>query len=140
MSIYVQIGAGAGDRDPGAGFRDGFSEYVKARTAGSRDRIVLVEPNPVNIPSLREAWEDYPQAEIHQLGICPPSAAAREITFYYAAEDAPHFQVFSMRPEHVLQHYPAAELHEERVACVTLTDFLDDVLGDAHISLLALDI
>lgn len=140
MSVYVQVGAGAGDRDPRAGFRDGFSEYVKSRRLAPGDRVVLVEPNPANIPTLTECWDGYPQAEIHQLGICPPSGAERSITFYYAAEDAPHFQVFSMSPEHVLTHYPGAELLEERVRCVTLPEFLDDVVGTAHIDLLALDI
>ena len=29
--IFVHIGAGAGDLDPKAGFRDGFSEFVKKK-------------------------------------------------------------------------------------------------------------
>lgn len=29
MGIYIQIGAGAGDLDSRANFRDGFTEYVK---------------------------------------------------------------------------------------------------------------
>jgi hypothetical protein len=31
MKIYVQIGAGAGDQDPRANFRDGFTEFVKKK-------------------------------------------------------------------------------------------------------------
>ena len=32
--IYIHIGAGAGDLDSGAHFRDGFSEFVKQSDDG----------------------------------------------------------------------------------------------------------
>ena len=69
--IYMQVGAGAGDQDSRADFRDGFTEYVKAREINDDDKIILVEPNPLNIPALTRCWESYPQAEIHQIGIVP---------------------------------------------------------------------
>ena len=34
--IYVHIGAGAGDLDAGAHFRDGFSEFVKQNDDGDK--------------------------------------------------------------------------------------------------------
>jgi hypothetical protein len=44
MGIYIQIGAGAGDLDSRANFRDGFSEYVKKLDTKSISKIILVEP------------------------------------------------------------------------------------------------
>lgn len=61
---FVQVGAGAGDLDPRMGNRDGFTEYVKQLDKNLINKIILVEPNPINIPKLKEAWKDYPQAEI----------------------------------------------------------------------------
>src|SRR5437667_300056 len=110
MKTFVQIGAGAGDKDSGANFRDGFTEYVKKLDKSSISRIILVEPNPINIPLLRECWQDYPQAEIFSLGICLNSSKEKFITFYYAEEDAPQYQVFSMRKEHVQKHFPNQEI------------------------------
>ena len=40
--IYVHIGAGAGDLDAGAHFRDGFSEFVK-QSDDSEKKIYVVE-------------------------------------------------------------------------------------------------
>lgn len=140
MSTYVQIGAGAGDQDPSTHFRDGFTEMVKSLPRDEVSRVVLVEPNPVNIRALTRCWESYPQAEIHQLGIRPATREAHEITFYYAPEDAPTYQVFSMHPGHVLAHYPASDLRTETVQCLTLPQFLARVVGDDEIAVLALDI
>lgn len=140
MSTFVQVGAGAGDRDARANFRDGFSEFVKALPRDVVRRIVLVEPNPVNIPQLTECWAQYPQAEIYQIGICPPGSDLRELTFYYAEEDGPHFQVFSMKAEHVTKHYPNSQLLEKTVPCMTLHEFLDTHLDGVHLDLLSLDI
>jgi hypothetical protein len=41
MTIYIQVGAGAGDQDSRAGFRDGFSEYVKKLDPNLIKRIIL---------------------------------------------------------------------------------------------------
>ena len=50
--IYVHIGAGAGDLDAGALFRDGFSEFVK-KNDDQNKKIYLVEANPSNISKLK---------------------------------------------------------------------------------------
>ena len=94
METYVQIGAGAGDQDARANFRDGFTEFVKRRHPGQVSRIVLVEPNPFNIAALKACWKDHPQAEILQMGVCPTSHQhpSHRATFYYAEEDAPCYQ------------------------------------------------
>jgi hypothetical protein len=69
--IYVQIGAGAGDQDSRANYRDGFSETIKILPKDQIKKIILVEPNPLNIPNLIECWKDYPQATIVQKAIVP---------------------------------------------------------------------
>lgn len=140
MKTFIQIGAGAGDQDPRAKFRDGFTEYVKSLDKSTIGRILLVEPNPINIPLLRECWKDYPQAEIFNVGICPSTALQRSITFYYTEEDGPHFQVFSMSKEHVRKHYLTEEIKETIVECITLKEFLDTNVGNSKIDILALDI
>ena len=65
--VFIQIGAGAGDLDSGAGYRDGFTEFVKKLPRERIKKIILVEPNPLNIPFLRECWKDFPEAEIFEL-------------------------------------------------------------------------
>ena len=139
--IFVQIGAGAGDLDSRANFRDGFTELVKRIPKADIDRIVLVEPNPLNIDSLTRCWKDYPQAEIHAIGLRTSSQTDEQLTFYYAEEDGPHFQVFSMRREHVVKHYPNGHIVSVQVKTQGLKKFIDEVIGaDNKISLLSLDI
>ena len=138
---YIQIGAGAGDLDSRGGFRDGFTELVKSLDASNIGRIILVEPNPSNIPNLRECWKDYLQAEIYEIGICLKSSTEKFITFYYTEEDAPHFQVFSMKWQHVRDHYRTEEIKSKVVECSTLEDFLNKTVGEGSvIDVLALDI
>jgi FkbM family methyltransferase len=137
---FVQIGAGAGDLDARLNNRDGFSEYVKSLDPAAIDRIILVEPNPVNLPALAECWRDYPQAVIYNLGICLRESQNRTITFYWTDRDAPHYQVFSMNPDHVAKHYPGEPLRTTQVKCIDLASLIQQTLGAARIDLLALDI
>jgi len=65
---FVQVGAGPGDLDSGSGFRDGFTGVIKNLPLESLHKVLLVEPNPFNIPSLRECWKGYPSASMsHRL-------------------------------------------------------------------------
>lgn len=137
---YVQIGAGAGDLDSRANCRDGFSEYVKMINPSQIERIILLEPNPVNIPLLKKCWEKYPQAEIHQFAIRPSSSKIKMQTFYYAEEDQPHYQVFSMSKKHVKKHYPKGTIRKIQIETVTIKEFFRDIVGNKHIDLLSLDI
>ena len=66
--IYVHIGAGAGDLDAGALFRDGFSEFVKQIDDNDK-RIYVVEANPSNISKLQETWKNYKNVEIFNFAI-----------------------------------------------------------------------
>ena len=139
--IFIQIGAGAGDRDPNTKYRDGFSEYVKKHEQKDIGSILLVEPNPINIPFLEECWKDYPQAKIFNIGITTSQYTNKSITFYYAKEDGPHFQVFSMDRSHVTKHYPhSTSIETVTVDCLSLVEFLEQNVGDAQIEMLAMDI
>ena len=142
-AIYVQIGAGAGDQDSRAHFRDGFTEFVKKLPSQSIGRIILVEPNPFNIPALKRCWEAYPQAEIYQYGIVPKRFSGAKLNFYYLPLDAPHYQVASVNAHHVLKHYRAAtlaDLHVLPVETVDLELFMKLAVGGDPVELLCLDI
>ena len=56
--IFVHIGAGVGDLDSSANFRDGFSEYVK-KIESQEKKIFVVEANPKNIEKLKICWKNY---------------------------------------------------------------------------------
>jgi len=136
MKTFIQIGAGAGDQDPNANFVDGFTRMVKSIPVSEVGRVLLVEPNPVNIPFLQTCWKDYPQAEIYNIGIVPSSYTERSITFYYALSDGPHFQCTSINRDHTGQ----SELGEFVSPCETLTEFLTRTVNKTFIDVLALDI
>jgi FkbM family methyltransferase len=136
MNTYIQIGAGAGDQDPSANFIDGFTRMVKALDPATVGKVILVEPNAINIPFLKECWKDYPQAEIHNIGIVPSSCEDRTVTFYYSLGDGPHYQCTSVNRGHTGRD----DLVEFQVTCDTLTDFLNKTVGKAYINVLALDI
>jgi FkbM family methyltransferase len=139
--VFVQVGAGAGDQDSRDNFRDGFTEFVKSLDPSQVGKIVLVEPNPQNIQALRACWKEYPQAEIIEKGIRPRSCPSQTQAFYYADEDAPHFQVFSMLEQHVRKHYPTGTIRSIEVPTVTIDELLNSVaVGNDRIELLALDI
>jgi FkbM family methyltransferase len=136
MKTFIQIGAGAGDLDPNANFIDGFTRMVKSLDPATVGRVLLVEPNPVNIPFLEKCWKDYPQAEIYNIGICPSNFTERLITFYYFKKDGPHYQCTSIKKEHTGQ----SDLGEFKTACETLTEFLNRTVDKTCIDVLALDI
>jgi FkbM family methyltransferase len=136
MKTYIQIGAGAGDRDPNANFIDGFTCMVKSEDPATINRIILVEPNPVNIPFLEECWKDYPQSEIYNIGICPSYYPDRIITFYYGKNDGPHFQCTSIKKD----EFKYTDVGEFQAPCETLIDFLNRTVGNSHIDVLAIDI
>jgi FkbM family methyltransferase len=140
MGIYIQIGAGAGDLDSRANFRDGFTEYVKKLDSKSIQKIILVEPNPINLDKLSECWKNYPQANIFKYGIRRLSDSENFINFYYAEEDGPHFQVFSMVEEHVRKHYPQGVINSIQVETINFMEFLNLAADGEPIDLLSLDI
>jgi len=95
--VFIQIGAGAGDLDKRADYRDGFTEFIKKLPRNRIKKIILVEPNPLNIPLLKECWKNYPESTIYEIGIIPTTYQETTIDFYYHPDDAPHYQVASVK-------------------------------------------
>jgi len=138
---FIQIGAGAGDLDPRANYRDGFTETVKGIPRDKIDKIILVEPNPINIPLLKECWKEYPEAEIYEIGIVPKEFGDKNLILYYCPSDAPHYQVASIKKEHVKKHYGEnCTLKEFTIKTRHLEEFISEAAGSASIGILALDI
>lgn len=141
MSIYVQIGAGAGDLDIRGGYRDGFTQFVKGLDPSSITKILCIEPNILNIENLKECWKDYPQTKILNIGLSTRKNNNSDITFYYALEDCPHYQTASTSIHHVHKHYPHGTIQEFVSKCYDLQSIIAEHIGlNNTIELLALDI
>ena len=78
---FVHIGAGAGDRDPSSGFRDGFSEYVKSHKSKTK-KIIVVEANPKNIKKLKETWKKYKNTKILNYAIIPNNSKIKKLNYF----------------------------------------------------------
>lgn len=121
MTIFIQIGAGAGDLDYSADFRDGFSGNVKSRVLNINDRILVLEANPFNISTLTAAWRKYPQVEVFNLAILPTrSSKGQKIDFYYSADDGPFFQIASVNESHVRKYFPYSEVKRIHVDAIEI--------------------
>tara|TARA_B110000014_G_scaffold230054_1_gene191279 strand:+ start:66 stop:725 length:660 start_codon:yes stop_codon:yes gene_type:complete len=138
MTIYVQIGAGAGDRDPRANFRDGFTEFVKKKKI--KDKIILVEANPLNIPKLKECWKKYSNTKIFNIAIIPDNIKKKKIKLFYSKDDKPHFQVTSISKKHVEKFYPPSSIKEVEIKTLKISRFLKEVAANSNIEYLALDV
>jgi FkbM family methyltransferase len=138
--IFIQIGAGAGDLDKRANYRDGFTEFIKSLPRNRIKKIILVEPNPLNIPLLRECWKDYKEAIIYEVAILPKNILKNTMELYYCPDDGPHYQVASIIKEHVYKHYGTnCRLEKFIINCIDLESFINNITND-EIELLALDI
>ncbi len=138
--VFIQIGAGAGDLDTRAKCRDGFTEFVKKLPRERIKQIILVEPNPLNIPLLKECWKDYPESIIYEIGIVPKEYTKTTIDLYYCPQDAPHYKVASINKNHVYKHYGNnCELKNFVIPVKQLDNFISEIVSD-EIELLALDI
>ena len=138
--IFIQIGAGAGDLDSRANFRDGFTEFIKKLPRNKIKQIILVEPNPLNIPLLKECWKDYPESVIYEIGIVPKKNQDKTIEFYYCSSDAPHYQVASIDKNHIQKHYGEnCEINSFIINTKNLELFINEITRE-EIELLSLDI
>ncbi len=138
--VFIQIGAGAGDLDTRANCRDGFTEFVKKLPREKIKKIILVEPNPLNIELLKKCWKDYPQSEIHQIAIVPETHQDTTINLYYCPLDKPNYQVASINKSHIQKHYGVnCQLDNFVVPVKTITNFLHEFVSE-KIEMLALDI
>lgn len=138
--IFIQIGAGAGDLDKRANCRDGFTEFIKCLPRERIQKIILVEPNPVNIPYLKECWKDFPEATIYETAIVPTNFSKEYVEFFYCEKDAPNYQVASINKQHIFKHYGTnCNLRTIQVKAQNINSFISDVV-DSEIELLSLDI
>lgn len=138
--IFIQIGAGVGDLDKRANYRDGFTELIKRLPRPIIKKIILVEPNPLNIPLLKECWKDYPEASIYELGIVPKKYQHDTMDLYYCPLDGPNYQVASINKSHVQKHYgDHCELEKFIISVKQLETFIHEITTE-EIELLALDI
>jgi hypothetical protein len=78
---FVHIGAGAGDKDPSSGFRDGFSEYVKNHKSKTK-KIIVVEANLKNIKKLKETWKNYKNTKILNYAIIPNNSKIKKLNYF----------------------------------------------------------
>jgi len=138
--VYIQIGAGAGDLDKRANFRDGFTEFIKKLPREHIKKIILVEPNPLNIPLLKECWKDYPECCIYEIGIVPKYIKNNTIDLYYCPLDAPNYQVASINKSHVQTHYGENCILNKFVIPIKHLEFFINEVTTEVIELLALDI
>lgn len=138
--LFLQIGAGAGNRDPRTAFKDGFTDYLAKVVLTDRDRVILVEPNPGNVELLTECWSDTKCAEILPVAILPSGENAREITLWYAKEDAPHFQVASHDRMHVERHYPNGTIESLSVSAIPFDELLQQVGQGMSLEILGIDV
>ena len=138
--IYVHIGAGAGDLDAGAHFRDGFSEFVKKNNDQNK-KIYLVEANPSNISKLKESWKDYRNVEIFNFAITSSKQDENRLKFFYSLDDAPHYQQFSNDIEHVKKNYKDLDrIKFKYIDCVKINEFLDKNFNNEIINFFSIDI
>ena len=135
--IYIHLGAGAGDLDKRANLRCGFTELIK-RKYQNGDKIFLVEANPVNIKKLKDCYKNSYNTKIFNIGISVNNSS--KIEFYYAEEDAPHYQVTSIKSDHVKKQYPDAIIKKFSVDNLTINDFLKNHVKEKTIDYLSIDL
>ena len=135
--IFVHLGAGAGDLDGGANFRCGVTEFIK-KNSKSSDKIFLIEANPKNIPKLKSCYKKFPNAKIFNLGIT--TKRERKLNFFYTEDDAPHYQVYTTRKNHLKKHYPNSQIKTFSISTITINKFLKEKIKSKIIDYLSIDL
>ena len=136
---FIHIGAGAGDKDPSSGFRDGFSEYVKKHKSKNK-KIIVVEANQKNIKKLRETWKDYKNTKILNYAITPNNSKKKKIKLFYSVDDAPHYQLLSNDINHIKKYFPNSKIKTLFARTMKIKSFLQKNLKDITIESLSIDV
>ena len=136
---FVHIGAGAGDRDPSSGFRDGFSEYVKNHKSKTK-KIIVVEANPKNIKKLKETWKKYKNTRILNYAIIPNNSKKKTIKLYYSEDDAPHYQLLSSDIDHIKRYFPNSKIKFLFAKTMKIKSLLQKNLKDVSIESFSIDV
>ena len=120
---FVHLGAGAGDQDSRANFRCGFTEFIK-KNYDNTSKVFVVEANQLNIEKLKICYSNYKNINIQNIAISTKNLD--KLTFFYAKEDAPHFQVCSSDFNHVKKNYPNSKIEKFSVRSFTINKFFED--------------
>mgnify|MGYP001378852822 CR=1 FL=1 len=136
---FVHIGAGAGDRDPSSGFRDGFSEYVKNHKSKTK-KIIVDEANPKNIKKLKETWKKYKNTKILNYAIIPNNSKKKTIKLYYSEDDAPHYQLLSSDIDHIKRYFPNSKIKFLFAKTMKIKSLLQKNLKDVSIESFSIDV
>ena len=120
---FVHLGAGAGDQDQRAEFRCGFTEFVK-KNYNKNSKVFVLEANPLNIEKLKFFYKNFKNIQIFNLAIS--TNKSDKLTFFYAQEDAPHYQVCSSDINHVRRYYPESKIETFSVKSITINDFFEN--------------
>ena len=135
--IFFHIGGGAGDLDPAANFRDGFSEFVKSHKSKNKN-IFIIEANPSNINKLKKSWKKYRSVRIFNIAIS--SNNNKKLKFFYSEKDAPHYQLFSTDISHIKRHFPECKIKTKFIKAITINKFLDENFNNKLIDYFSIDI
>ena len=135
--IFFHIGGGAGDLDPSANFRDGFSEFVKNHKSKIKN-IFVVEANPTNINKLKKSWKKYKLTKIFNIAISNKNET--KLKFFYSEKDAPHYQLFSSNINHIKRHFPTSEIKSKFIKAININKFLDYNFNNKVIDYFSVDI
>lgn len=141
ISVYIQVGAGAGDSDARADNRDGFSSFVKSLSLKPEDRIVVVEAKKHNLEALKSSWIKFSNVSVYQYAICQSKNKLEDtIELFYSLDDGPHFQISSTLKNHVRKFYSDSSIRSFLVPCLDINVFLKLTCHGDQIELLATDI
>ena len=140
--IFVHIGAGAGDQDPGAdgkNFRDGFSEFVKNHNAKKKE-IYVVEANKMHEDRLKKCWRNYHNTKFFFYAIVPNEFNQEKLTFYYSEADAPGYQKLSYDINFVKKIYPNTKIKNLQIGTIKINDFMSENFTNKKIDFFSIDV
>ena len=140
MSIYIQIGAGAGDQEKGNQNIDGFTKFIKSTKITNEDKILIVEANAMNIETLKKCWKNFSNVKIFNLAITGDNNKLNQIELYYTEDDFPFYQITSNNYEHVRKHYPKSQIKKFLVNSKKISEFLSEEVNSNKVEYLAIDI
>jgi len=122
--IFVHIGAGAGDLDHTANYRDGFSEFTKNHKSKIKE-IFVVEANPKNIKKLKKCWQNYELVKIFNFAITANRIKNKKIKFYYCEKDAPYYKLFSTDINHIKHYFPKSKIKNTLIKTIKIKNFMN---------------
>ncbi len=136
--MFIQLAEAWGPRDSHVHYRDGFREYVHLIGDPSRDRVILLEPNPARAEELRAAWASWPRLEVLEADLGRTRENGRR--YYVAAGDAGDLASFAPDSHWARRLLPNAEQRTVVVPAVALSELLHRLALGSKVGLLSLDL